>query len=180
MPRSIAGGSSMRQRWRKSSVIDSAPWAGAGGLMKPTRKSKGKRPTSIAPSTKRARPLLFSSPQLEIATPPTPSYARRFATREPEKITIDQSGSNTAAITHYNTTHETAIILRHAKYLNTLVEQDHRAVKRMGRPMLGFKSFWAARCPIAGIEGMHAIRKGQLLGTDTHQTSAAQFYALAA
>ena len=77
----------------------------------------------------------------------------------PEKITIDRSGANTAAIMRYNRTHDTAITIRHSKYLNNLVEQDHRAVKRLTRPMLGFKSFWAARCTIAGIEVMHAIRK---------------------
>jgi putative transposase len=99
----------------------------------------------------------------------------------PEKITIDQSGSNTAAITHYNKIHKTAIVMRHSKYLNNLVEQDHRAVKRLTRPMLGFKSFWAARCTIAGIEVMHAIRKGQLITPDhSLQTPAEQFYALAA
>jgi putative transposase len=99
----------------------------------------------------------------------------------PEKITIDQSGSNTAAITHYNKTHKTTITIRHSKYLNNMVEQDHRSVKRLTRPMLGFKSFWAARCTIAGMEVMHAIRKGQLLGTGTlPQTPAEQFYALAA
>ena len=99
----------------------------------------------------------------------------------PEKITIDQSGSNTAAITRYNALHKTAIILRHSKYLNNLVEQDHRAVKRLTRPMLGFKSFWSARCTIAGIEVMHAIRKGQLTTAgDRAQTPAKQFYALAA
>ena len=99
----------------------------------------------------------------------------------PEKITIDKSGSNTAAITHYNRTHKTTIIIRHSKYLNNLVEQDHRAVKRITRPMLGFKSFWAARCTIAGIEIMHAIRKGQLATTESGaQTPAEQFYALAA
>ena len=99
----------------------------------------------------------------------------------PEKITIDKSGSNTAAITHYNQTHKTAIVIRHSKYLNNIVEQDHRAVKRLIRPMLGFKSFWAARCTIAGIEVMHAIRKGQLetTGAVSH-TPAEQFYALAA
>src|SRR5215475_8714497 len=98
----------------------------------------------------------------------------------PEKVTIDKSGANTAAITHYNNTHKTAIIIRHSKYLNNLVEQDHRAVKRLMHPMLGFKSFWAARCTIAGIEVMHAIRKGQLAPTDTGgQTPAEQFYALA-
>jgi len=99
----------------------------------------------------------------------------------PEKITIDRSGANTAASTHYNHTHKTAIVMRHCKYLNNIVEQDHRAVKRLTRPMLGFKSFWAARCTIAGIEVMHAIRKGQLLTTETvRQTPAEQFYALAA
>jgi putative transposase len=40
----------------------------------------------------------------------------------PEKITIDQSGSNTAAITHYNQTHKTASVIRHCKYLNNIVE----------------------------------------------------------
>src|SRR5262247_3336779 len=84
----------------------------------------------------------------------------------PEKITIDQSGSNTAAIKHYNRMYKTAIVIRHSKYLNNIVEQDHRAVKRLTRPMLGFQSFWAARCTIAGMEAMHAIRKGQLLTSE--------------
>jgi len=99
----------------------------------------------------------------------------------PEKITIDKSGANTAAITHYNKTHQTAIVIRHSKYLNNIVEQDHRAVKRLTRPMLGFKSFWSARCTIAGMEVMHAIRKGQLLHPRTMPpTPAEQFYSLAA
>src|SRR5687768_2899663 len=93
------------------------------------------------------------------------AFLRKAIRRQglPEKITIDQSGSNTAAIKHYNKTHKTTIVIRHSKYLNNLVEQDHRAVKRLPRPMLGFKSFWAACCTIAGMEVMHAIRKGQLL-----------------
>jgi transposase-like protein len=62
----------------------------------------------------------------------------------PEKIMIDRSGSNTAAIKCYNI-HKTSIILRHSKYLTNIVEQDHRAVKRITDPTLGFKSFWAAR-----------------------------------
>jgi putative transposase len=99
----------------------------------------------------------------------------------PDKITIDQSGANTAAITRYNKTHKTGIIIRHSKYLNNIVEQDHRAVKRVVRPMLGFKSFWSARCTLAGIEVMHAIRKGQLAATrNDRQTPAEQFYSLAA
>jgi transposase-like protein len=99
----------------------------------------------------------------------------------PGKITIDQSGSNTAAIAHYNKTHTTAIVIRHSKYLNNLVGQDHRAVKRITHPMLGFTSFWAACCTIAVIEVMHAIRKGRLRSTQGAQpTPAEQFYSLAA
>ncbi len=99
----------------------------------------------------------------------------------PERITIDQSRSNTAAITRYNRMHKTALIIRQSQYLNNIVEQDHRAVKRVVRPMLGFKSFWGARCTIAGIEVMHAIRKGQLVTSSAKsQTPAEQFSALAA
>jgi transposase-like protein len=98
----------------------------------------------------------------------------------PEKITIDKSGANTAAIESYNSEEETTIEMRQCKYLNNVIEQDHRAVKRLTRPMLGFKSFWAAQHTLAGIEVMHMIRKGQLQrdGGET-QTPADQFYSLA-
>jgi putative transposase len=65
--------------------------------------------------------------------------------------------------------------------LNHVVEQDHRAVKRITRPMLGFKAFEAAQCTLAGIELMQMICKGQLAsGAAQTLTAAAQFYALAA
>ena len=70
--------------------------------------------------------------------------------------------------------------MRQSKYLNNLVEQDHRAVKRITRPMLGFKTFRCARILIAGIEVMHMIRKGQLGDIKDRSSSAAnQFYLLA-
>ena len=59
----------------------------------------------------------------------------------PEKITIDKSGANKAAIESYNAEHEADIEIRQIKYLNNIVKPDHRAVKRGARPMLGFKSF---------------------------------------
>jgi len=52
--------------------------------------------------------------------------------------------------------------LRQVKYLNNIVEQDHRNVKRLTRPGLGFGSFWTARRTIAGYEAMAMIRKGQV------------------
>jgi transposase-like protein len=62
----------------------------------------------------------------------------------PETITIDKSGANTAAIESDNIEHEAGIEIRQAKYLNNIVEQDLRPVKRQVRPMLGFKSFRSA------------------------------------
>ena len=52
--------------------------------------------------------------------------------------------------------------LRSSKYLNNLIEQDHRGVKLRIGPMLGFKRFWTAAITIAGIELMRRIGKGQL------------------
>ena len=75
---------------------------------------------------------------------------------------IDKSGANTAAIQSVNADACLEIELRQSKYLNNIVEQDHRAVKRITNPMMGFKSFWSAEKLIAGIETMHMIKKGQL------------------
>jgi putative transposase len=73
-----------------------------------------------------------------------------------------------------------AIELRQSKYLNSIVEQDHRAIKRRVRPMMGFKSFWAARRILAGVETMHMIRKGQMsCAKAADMPSAQQFYSLA-
>lgn len=57
----------------------------------------------------------------------------------PENITIDKSGPNTAAIESVEADACVDIPMRQSKYHNNIVEQDHRAVKRITRPMLGFK-----------------------------------------
>ena len=51
--------------------------------------------------------------------------------------------------------------LRSSKYLNNLLEQDHRGIKSRTKPMLGFKTFAPAATTIAGIELLHRIRKEQ-------------------
>jgi putative transposase len=114
--------------------------------------------------------------------------AKRFLTKAirrhgvPETITIDGSTANEAAIKRYNDEHGTTIIIRQVKYLNNIIEQDHRAVKRVTRPMLGFNSFAAAQSTLAGVELMHMIKKGQLVVQERERalTPAAQFYSLAA
>src|SRR5215467_12811222 len=110
--------------------------------------------------------------------------AKRFLTKAirrhgvPEKITIDGSAANEAAIKSYNEAHGTAMTIRKMKYLNNIVEQDHRGVKRVTRPMLGFKAFDTAQSTLVGVELMHMIKKKQLVGKtgDEGLTAAEQFY----
>jgi putative transposase len=114
--------------------------------------------------------------------------AKRFLTKAirrhgvPAKITIDGSEANEAAIKRYNQEHGTSIDMRQIKYLNSIVEQDHRGAKRVTRPMLGFKSFEAAQATLVGIELMHMIKKDQLVEEARAQgfTPAEQFSSLAA
>jgi putative transposase len=100
----------------------------------------------------------------------------------PETITIDGSDANEAAIKSYNQEHGTTIAIRQVKYLHNIVEQDHRGVKRVTRPMLGFKSFQAAQDTLVGIELMHMIKKRQMRVEDGDEglTAADLFYSLAA
>ncbi len=94
--------------------------------------------------------------------------ARRFLERSinphvvPEKITIDKCGVNTAAIGTVYTHASVNILIRQNKHFNNTVERDHRAIKQLTGPILGFKSFWKARKIIAGIEIMHMICKEQM------------------
>ena len=97
----------------------------------------------------------------------------------PEKITIDKSGANTAAIESLKADARVDILMRQNKFLNNIVERNHRAVKRITQPKLGFKSFWSAQIVIAGIETMHMIKKEQMNCPDDETMSAAQqFYSL--
>jgi transposase-like protein len=62
------------------------------------------------------------------------------------------------------------------------VEQDHRAVKRVTRPLLGFQSFEAGQATLVGMELMHMIKKKQMVVEARNEglTAAEQFYTLAA
>jgi transposase-like protein len=102
--------------------------------------------------------------------------AKRFLSKalkrhgRPERIVIDGSQTNREAILSCDTTDRLQdrsrrklkpIRIRQSAYLNNRIEQDHRAVKRRVRPMLGFKSMASARAIIGGIELVHMMRKGQ-------------------
>ena len=106
----------------------------------------------------------------------------------PEKITIDKSGANKAGLEAINL--QLALItllgctlmqinIRQIKYLNNIAEQDHRGIKRIVNPMMGFKSFNSAQATIAGIELYRMLKKGQHINA-INAPAFEQFYALAA
>ncbi|MBC8945027.1 transposase [Xenorhabdus indica] len=66
---------------------------------------------------------------------------------QPEVVTMDKSSANKAAVDELNQekSKEEAIVIRQNKYLNNLIEQDHRNIKRRTSPMLGFKNFRRAQ-----------------------------------
>lgn len=115
--------------------------------------------------------------------------ARRFLKRAvgsndvPDRIAIDKSGANLAGLQSLN------VILKftgtgriskiaQSKYLNNIVERNHRFIKKITRPMLGFKAFHSAAATLAGIEVAHMIRKQQFLMN--HTSPFKQFASLAA
>jgi transposase-like protein len=114
--------------------------------------------------------------------------AKRFLTKAirrhggPEKVIIDGSEANAAAIRSPNVEYGTAIVIRQVKYLNHSIEQDHRGVKRVTRPRLGCKLCDAAQGTLAGIELMHMIKQRQSVveAGEEARTAAERFYALAA
>jgi len=105
----------------------------------------------------------------------------------PEKITIDKSGANKAGADYINLLLVFAfmnggafhqITIRQIKYLNNIIEQDHRFIKRITKQMMGFKAFHSAEATIAGIELHHMLRKGQHINANNMPVFE-QFYALA-
>lgn len=101
---------------------------------------------------------------------------------QPDKVTIDKSGSNTAALDSFNKDLglDQKIEVRQIKYLNNIVEQDHRFIKKRTRPTLGFKSFHSAQITITGIESIRMIQKGQIIGQEPSQSAFSNFVSLMA
>ena len=93
----------------------------------------------------------------------------------------DKSGSNRSALLACNEGNQATIEIRQVKYLNNIIEQDHRSIKRMSKGMLGFKSFKSASITLNGIEMVRMIKKGQIRSVNqSAQTPAEIFYSLAA
>ena len=84
--------------------------------------------------------------------------------QQPRIITTDKYAATEVAIYEmiYSGTLSVKTAIRKVKYLNNIIEQDHRFIKRKLKPMLGFGSFSTAERTICGVEIMHMIRKGQV------------------
>jgi len=100
----------------------------------------------------------------------------------PSKVVIDKSGSNTSALNAFNKNlpEKKKIKILQNKYLNNLIEQDHRFIKKRTKPMLGFKSFRSAKITIAGIENIRMIQKGQIVGANDQVSTFENFKMLMA
>lgn len=87
-------------------------------------------------------------------------------TQFPRVITIDKNAAYPVALEDLkqDKTLKAETELRQSKYLNNVIEQDHRNIKRIVKPMMGFQSFNTARRTLCGIEAMAMIRKGQVKG----------------
>lgn len=85
-------------------------------------------------------------------------------TANPRTITVDKNPACPKAAAEMKLDGELPRFtrLRQCKYLNNIVEQDHRRIRRLLRPGLGFGGFWTARRTLAGFEAMAMIRKGQV------------------
>ena len=88
----------------------------------------------------------------------------------PNKVTIDKSGANKSGIDTINL--QMALLfmmgrlflqihIRQVKYLNNIMEQDHRFIKKITKPIKGLKAFHSAYATLAGVELHHMLRKGQ-------------------
>jgi len=106
----------------------------------------------------------------------------------PDKVTMDKSGANKAGIDTINlhlallfmlTGVFIQITIRQIKYLNNIVEQDHRFVKKITKQMKGFKAFHSADATLSGIELHHMLRKSQHKESG-NQNILEQFYGLVA
>jgi putative transposase len=84
---------------------------------------------------------------------------------KPRVINIDKSGANSSAILTVNkrSLSTKKIKIRKVKYLNNIIEQDHRRIKRRIRIMTGFKEFESAQRTLSGIEVVSIIKKDQII-----------------
>ena len=116
----------------------------------------------------RYSPLIAKEAQRRDEAAATSFFTRTLGNNGvPERVVIDKSGANLAGLKNMNSLlmlngRYRFIDILQVKYMNNIIEQDHRFIKKVTRPMKGFKAFHSASATLEGIEVAHMIRKNQL------------------
>jgi len=99
-----------------------------------------------------------------------------------KRLPLIRVGQNKCAVDFFNEDleKEKQYEIRQVKYLNNIIEQDHRFIKKRTRIMLGFKSFYSASETLSGIENIRIIQKGQIKGQKLNQSAFENFVELMA
>ena len=166
-PRCSVGCRPMLANWSSVSDVICACAPGPGGWTRPTSRSRAPGPTCIARSTASARRSTSCCRPGGMPLRQSGSSAKHLPqphTVNPRTITVDKNPAYPRAAADMKRAGELWRFsrLRQCKYLNNIVEQDHRRIKRLVRPGLGFGNLRTARRTLAGYEAMAMIRKGQV------------------
>jgi IS6 family transposase len=137
-------------------------------LLSPTRDAEAakrffvKALRSPAGSAPQAQPVQEQGAQPTAAAAPHPTQSA------PRVINVDKHAAYPKAMADLKAAGilPESVELRQVKYLNNLIEQDHRFIKRLVKPGMGFFSVETAGRTLQGYEVMHMIRKGQMRGVD--------------
>lgn len=146
-------------------------------------KVKGKWAYYYRAIDKFGKTLDFMLPEHRDEAAATAFFARAIGNNGfPDRVVIDKSGANLAGLQNMNCLlllngWYWMIEILQVKYLNNIIEQDHRFIKKLTRQMKGFKSFNSASATLEGIEVAHMIRKRQF--DPSGQSPFQQFAALA-
>ena len=139
--------------------------------MKLTFPSRESGSTSIEPWIRKGTPWTFCCVRSRDATAAERFFRKTLGathTQTPRVINVDKNAAYpkaTDTLVADETLPET-VELRQIKYLNNQIEQDHRFIKRLVNPGMGFGSFNTARRTLRGFEAMNMIRKGQVQGVE--------------
>ncbi|WP_126603028.1 IS6 family transposase [Dictyobacter aurantiacus] len=137
-------------------------------LLRPTRDAESAKCFFVKALASTARSASQACPISEQMAPPTTPTDTTIITSIPRVINVDKNAAYPKAIAELKVTGMLAqhVELRQVKYLNNLIEQDHRFLKRLTKPGMGFFSFETAWRTIQGFEVMNMLRKGQVQGVN--------------
>ncbi|GHO87638.1 IS6 family transposase [Dictyobacter formicarum] len=137
-------------------------------LLSPMRDAESAKRFFVKVLASTARSVSQACPVAEQVAPPTTPTDTTIITSPPRVINVDKNAAYPKAIAELKATEVLPqhVELRQVKYLNNLIEQDHRFIKRLTKPGMGFFSFETAWRTVQGFEVMNMLRKGQVQGVN--------------